>query len=90
MQLIMQRFARLPAIRKSDTRSITMKVTTRKAAEELGVTILTLQRHIKAGTIKAPPLIRIGDVAARLWTTSDIERARKVLAGIKPGRRKKA
>jgi predicted site-specific integrase-resolvase len=66
-----------------------MKVTTRTAAEKLGVTILTLQRHIKAGTIDAPPLIRIGDVSARLWTASDIEKARKVLAAVKPGRKKK-
>ena len=64
-----------------------MKVTTRKAAEQLGVTILTLQRHIKAGTIKAPPLIKVGDVAARLWTKADIEKVRKVLAKIKPGRK---
>ena len=31
-----------------------------------------------------------GNRQARLWSDRDIEKARKVLAGIKPGRKKKA
>jgi len=66
------------------------KYSTREAAKKLGRTILTLQRHIAAGTIKAPPLLRVGTVSVRLWSDRDIERARKVLAGTTPGRKKKA
>lgn len=65
------------------------KVSTRAAAQELGVTILTLQRHISAKTIAAPPLLTVGTVKVRLWSDRDIEKARKVLASTKPGRKKK-
>jgi hypothetical protein len=66
------------------------RLSTREAAKKLGVTILTLQRHVTAKTVKAPPLRRIGGVRVRLWATRDIEKARKVLAGTRPGRKKKA
>ena len=62
---------------------------TREAAKKLGRTILTIQRHVNAGTIPAPPLLTVGAVKVRLWTDSDIEKARKVLAGLKPGRKPK-
>jgi hypothetical protein len=55
----------------------------------LGVTLLTLQRHVSKKTVDAPPLQSVGGVTVRLWTSSDIEKARKVLAGIKPGRKPK-
>jgi hypothetical protein len=64
-------------------------LSTREAAKNLGVTILTLQRHVKAKTVKAPPIQKVGGVSIRLWTARDIEKARKVLSGIKPGRKKK-
>jgi hypothetical protein len=64
-------------------------LSTREAAKKLGVTILTLQRHVTAGTVDAPPLQRVGGVKVRLWKERDIEKARKVLAGTKPGRKKK-
>jgi hypothetical protein len=66
------------------------RLSTRDAAKKLGVTILTLQRHVSANTVKAPPLQKIGGVSVRLWSDRDIEKARKVLAGIRPGRKKKA
>jgi hypothetical protein len=66
------------------------KYSTREAAKKLGRTLVTLQRHIAAGTIEAPPVVEIGTVKMRLWTDRDIERAKKVLAGTKPGRKKKA
>jgi hypothetical protein len=46
------------------------KYSTREAAKKLGRTILTLQRHIAAGTIKAPPVLEIGTVKVRLWVGS--------------------
>ena len=66
------------------------RLSTREAAKKLGVTILTLQRHVTAKTVKAPPLQKIGGVSVRLWTARDIEKARRVLAKTKPGRKTKA
>jgi hypothetical protein len=65
------------------------RLSTREAAKKLGVTILTLQRHVTAKTVKAPPLQNIGGMKIRLWSARDIEKARKVLAGTRPGRKKK-
>jgi transposase len=66
------------------------KLSTRDAAKKIGVHLLTLQRHVAAKTVDAPPLQKVGGVTVRLWSARDIEKARKVLAGIKPGRKKKA
>jgi hypothetical protein len=62
---------------------------TRQAAEKLGRKLITLQRHIAAGTIEAPPIVTVGGIKLRLWSDRDIEKARKVFRGIKPGRKKK-
>jgi len=66
------------------------RFSTREAAARLGRTLVSLQRHIAAGTVKAPLLTTVGGVTVRLWTARDIEKARKMLAGIKPGRKKKS
>jgi hypothetical protein len=63
---------------------------TREAAKKLGVTILTLQRHVSAKTFNVPPLQKVGGVSVRLWTNRDIAAARKALAGVKRGRKKKS
>lgn len=63
---------------------------TREAAKKLHVTLVTLQRHVAAGTIKAPRLQKVGGVTVRLWTAPDIEKARIILADVKPGRKPKA
>ena len=63
---------------------------TREAAKKLGVSLLTLQRHVSAKTVEVPPLQKVGGVSVRLWKNRDIGKARKVLAGIKPGRKKKS
>ncbi len=65
------------------------RLSTREAAKKLGRTLVTLQRHIAAGTIKPPPVVEVGTIRIRLWTARDIEKARKVLAGVHPGRKKK-
>jgi hypothetical protein len=67
-----------------------MRVPTREAAKKMGVTLLTLQRHIAKKTVEAPELQIVKGVAVRLWSARDIEKARKILAGIRPGRKKKA
>jgi hypothetical protein len=62
---------------------------TREAAEKVGVTFLTLQRHVYRKTFPVPPLQRVGGVSVRLWSDRDIEKARKALAKVKKGRKKK-
>jgi hypothetical protein len=62
---------------------------TREAAGKLGVAILTLQRHIAAKTVDAPPVKKVGGVSMRLWTARDIAKARKVLQATRPGRKKR-
>lgn len=65
------------------------RFSTRQAAKKLGCALLTLQRHVSAKTLAPPPLQKIGGVSVRLWTNRDIEKARTVLASIRPGRKKK-
>ena len=65
------------------------RLSTREAAGELGITLKTLQRHVSAKTVPCPDLEKIGGISVRLWTAREIEKARKVLAGVKPGRKKK-
>jgi predicted site-specific integrase-resolvase len=66
-----------------------LALSTRDAAKKLGVSIVTLQRHVAAGTVDAPPLQKVGGVKVRLWSGRDIERARKKLAAVKVGRKRK-
>jgi hypothetical protein len=63
------------------------KYSTREAAKKIGRSLPSIQRLIAAGTIEAPPVVEIATLRVRLWSERDIEKARKVLAGIKPGRR---
>jgi hypothetical protein len=63
-------------------------LSTREAAKKLKVSLLTLQRHVSARTVDAPPLQRIGGVTVRLWSGRDIKKARMSLAKVKPGRKK--
>ena len=65
------------------------KYSTREAAKKIGRSLASIQRLIAAGTIKAPPVVEVATQRVRLWSDSDIEKARKVLAGVKPGRKPK-
>ena len=69
--------------------SMNRQYPTREAAKKLGRTLITLQRYIAAGTTDPPPLVVVGGPSMRLWSERDIEKARRVLSGIKPGRKKK-
>ena len=54
------------------------KIPTTQAAEEPGITRVTLQRWIRARKMEAPaPIIRNGR-AVRLWSKADIERMKKL------------
>jgi hypothetical protein len=66
------------------------KYSTREAAKKIGRSLASIQRLIAAGTIDAPPVVEVATQRVRLWSARDVEKARKVLAGIKPGRKKKA
>ena len=55
-------------------------VSSREAAKKLGISLMTLQRYIAdRNWIKAPPLQRVGGVTVRLWSSRDIQRARKLI-----------
>jgi excisionase family DNA binding protein len=56
--------------------------TTQEAADAAGITRATLQDWIKKGKFAAPKLQRLGKVAVRLWTVSDIARLKKTKAAI--------
>jgi len=61
-------------------RAITMrKYSTAQVAKMLKMHQPSLQRSIRRGTVKAPPLITVGGVKVRLWSPKDVERARKSL-----------
>ena len=59
---------------------------TTKAAEKLGMHRVNLQNAIKQRKIIAPKLSKVGGVNVRLWTTRDIERARKAMRTAKKHR----
>jgi hypothetical protein len=65
------------------------RYSTREAAKKIGVALITLQNHVAKGTFPVPPLDKVGGVSVRLWTDSDMKRAKKALASIKPGRKKR-
>jgi excisionase family DNA binding protein len=66
-----------------------VRYTTKQAADKLGVHRVTLQNKIAKGSVPAPKMESIGGGSVRLWTSRDIEKARKVLAGVKLGRKRK-
>ncbi len=65
------------------------KHSTREAAKQLGISLMTLQRYIATNKIRAPKLSYLGGAVFRLWTARDIERVRKQLPKIKDGRRRR-
>lgn len=52
--------------------------TTGQAAEEAGVTRVTLQEWVKRGIVRAPELRIHNGRAVRLWTASDIAKLKSV------------
>ena len=51
-------------------------LTTRQAAEAVGINRVTLQRWIAAGLVKAPKAVVRGGRAVRLWSEGDLEKLR--------------
>jgi predicted DNA-binding transcriptional regulator AlpA len=52
---------------------------TSQVAKLLGLWQPNLQRLIRQGKVKAPPLVKVGGLKIRLWSAADVERARKSL-----------
>jgi len=63
----------------------TNKYTTPEAAKLVGVSRQTLQAWVKGRMIPPPELIEIGHVSVRLWSTADIQRARRFKGTLRPG-----
>ena len=63
------------------------RYSTRDAAKNLGIHLVTLQRYLAEGIVTGPSVTRVGGVQVRLWTDKDIERARKLLPKITNGRK---
>ena len=53
-------------------------VSTRYAAKAVGISLMTLQRWIADGDIRAPKLQIVSGRATRLWETEDLERLRQL------------
>ena len=63
------------------------KYSTRSAAKELGISLMSLMRYIKAKKIPAPPAVKVGGGIVRAWTKDEIEVVRKLLPKIANGRK---
>jgi len=61
------------------------KYTTPEAAKLIGVSRQTLQAWVKGRMIPPPELIEIGNVAVRLWSKADIQRAKRFKGTLRPG-----
>ena len=54
------------------------KLTTTETAKAVGLHLVTLQRWIAAGKLKAPKPTLIGAVGYRLWTKKDVTSLKKL------------
>jgi hypothetical protein len=64
---------------------VTKDCGTAEAAKLVGVTKRTLLQWVYRGLLKDPKRVRVAGIVWRVWTKSDIERARKVKAKMKRG-----
>jgi excisionase family DNA binding protein len=61
-------------------------LSTTEAAEKIGVHRVNLQKAIKEGRIEAPPIVSVGGVKIRLWSSDDVARASKALGKRRKGK----
>ena len=59
-----------------------MPCNTQQAAKAAGVTVMTLYRWVVAKKLKAPKLRIRNGRAVRLWSSSDLNRLRRLKQGI--------
>ena len=60
---------------------------TAQAAKLIGVSKNTLLRWLYSGALKEPKKSKMPGMEWRVWSTSDIQRAKAVKAKMKPGRK---
>ena len=60
---------------------------TREAAKLLGISLMTLHRHVVAKKVTIPPVQHVGGTQFRAWKKKDVERVRKQMLRIKDGRK---
>jgi hypothetical protein len=64
--------------------------TTAQAAKAVGVSKNTLLRWLYDGVLQEPTqTAKVGSIAWRMWSSGDIERAKKVKARMRPGPKSK-
>jgi excisionase family DNA binding protein len=54
------------------------KFTTSEVAKKIGIHLVTLQRWIKAGKVRAPAPTLIGAVGYRLWSADDVQKVKAI------------
>lgn len=62
-------------------------LSTRQAAQKLGITSMTLSRYIKAGKVPKPKTATSGGITIHFWTEEEIEHVRQLLPKIANGRK---
>jgi DNA-binding transcriptional MerR regulator len=65
----------------------TQTCTTAQAARRIGVSRQTLQTWIARGWIVPPKPLQIAGATVRLWSSREIEAARRFKGTLKPGRK---
>jgi recombinational DNA repair protein RecT len=63
------------------------KLSTREAAEQLGINHDTLAHYIAVGKVKAPEIVKVGRRIVHLWTVEEVEAVRRLLPKIANGRK---
>jgi predicted DNA-binding transcriptional regulator AlpA len=62
-------------------------ISTRQAAQKLGITHAALSKYISAKKIPAPQSVTSGGMTIHLWTEAEIEHVRQLLPKIANGRK---
>jgi excisionase family DNA binding protein len=60
---------------------------TRQAADQLGISLPTLNRYIAEKGIPVPAVTELAGMRVRVWSDADIEKVRKLLPKIANGRK---
>ena len=63
------------------------KLSTREAAEQLGINHDTLAHYIAVGKVKAPEIVKVGRRTVHMWTVEEVEAVRTLLPKIANGRK---
>ena len=62
-------------------------ISTRQAAERLGISAMALSRYIATKKVPAPKTVTLRGMRVHSWTEREIEKVRKILPKIANGRK---